>query len=234
MDIDKVFIINLKERTDRRKEILKELNNAKIDNYEFFDAIRPTIEDLNKWNPNYIETIPGWFKRLDKDEQKYRLGQLGCLLSHYNVIKECKKRGYQNVLILEDDTKFMLDSDNLNSNSNTLNFTDKLMGYREQLEKIKNIYGVLYLTGNHRSESLKRISENILNVRYTLTTGSYIISNRGIDYILDNIEGYDREVDIFYAEILQQKLPCFCIYPHIAGQAESYSDIVQMNVNYKL
>ena len=103
MDIDKVFIINLKERIDRRKEMVKELNNAKIDNYEFFDAIRPTIEDLNTWNPNYIETIPGWFKRLDKDEQKYRLGALGCLLSHYNVIKECKKRGYQNVLILEDD-----------------------------------------------------------------------------------------------------------------------------------
>ena len=196
MDIDKVFIISLKERTDRRKEMVKELNNVKIENYEFFDAIRATIDDLNKWNPNYIENIPGWFKRLNKDEQKYRLGALGCLLSHYNVIKECKKRGYQNVLILEDDTKFMLDSDS--SNSNTLNFTDKLMGYREQLEKIKNIYGVLYLTGNHRSESLKRISENILNVRYTLTTGSYIISNRAIDYILDNIEGYDREVDIFY------------------------------------
>lgn len=227
MDIDKVFIINLKERTDRRKEIVKELKKANIDNYEFFDAIRPTIEDINQWNPNYIETIPGWFKRLDKDEQKYRLGALGCLLSHYNVIKECKKRGYQNVLILEDDTKFIFDS-------NTLNFTDKLMSYREQLEKIKNIYGILYLTGNHRSESLKWISENILNVRYTLTTGSYIISNRAIDFILDNIEGYDREVDIFYAEILQQKLPCFCIYPHIAGQAESYSDIVQMNVNYKL
>ena len=234
MDIDKVFIINLKERTDRRKEILKELKKANIDNYEFFDAIRPTIDDLNQWNPKYIENIPGWFKRLDKDEQHYRLGALGCLLSHYNVIKECKKRGYQNVLILEDDTKFMLDSANSNSNSNTLNFTDKLIGYREQLEKIKNIYGILYLTGNHRSESLKRISENILNVRYTLTTGSYIISNRAIDYILDNIEGYDREVDIFYAEILQQKLPCFCIYPHIAGQAESYSDIVQINVNYKL
>ena len=232
MDIDKVFIINLKERTDRRKEIVKELKKANIDNYEFFDAIRPTIDDLNEWNPNYIETIQGWFKRLDKDEQKYRLGQLGCLLSHYNVIKECKKRGYQNVLILEDDTKFMLDSDS--SNSNTLNFTDKLMTYKEQLVKIKKIYGVLYLTGNHRPETLKRISENILNVRYTLTTGSYIISNRAIDFILDNIEGYDREVDIFYAEILQQKLPCFCIYPHIAGQAESYSDIVQMNVNYKL
>ena len=232
MDIDKVFIINLKERIDRRKEMVKELKKANIDNYEFFDAIRPTIEDINQWNPNYIETIPGWFKRLDKDEQKYRLGALGCLLSHYNVIKECKKRGYQNVLILEDDTKFMLDSDS--SNSNTLNFTDKLMTYKEQLVKIKKIYGVLYLTGNHRPETLKRISENILNVRYTLTTGSYIISNRAIDFILDNIEGYDREVDIFYAEILQQKLPCFCIYPHIAGQAESYSDIVQMNVNYKL
>ena len=226
MNVDKVFVINLKERVDRREAMIKELERVHIENYEFFDAIRPTIQELNNWNPFYIKNIPIWFKRLNKDEIKYRIGALGCLLSHLNIIRISKQRGYKNVMILEDDTKFTLGEKS--------SFYDKLTEFDGEINRFVNIYGILYLTGNHAQNSFKPVSPNIINTRYTFTTGSYIISEKGMEYVLSNINKYDREIDVFYAEQLQQKIPCFCIYPHIAGQAESYSDIAQINVNYRL
>lgn len=226
MEIDKVFIINLKERTDRREAIEKELMRVDMKNYEFFDAIRPTTDDLNNWNSLFIKDIPTWFKRLNKDESKYRLGALGCLLSHYKIMQISKERGYKNVMILEDDTKFIL--------GDKSSFYDKLTELHGEINRLVNIYGILYLTGNHAKNSFKLVSPNIINTRYTFTTGSYIISEKGMDYVLSNINNYDREIDVFYAEQLQQKIPCFCIYPHIAGQSESYSDIAQIQVNYNL
>ena len=201
MNVDKVFVINLKERVDRREAMIKELERVHIENYEFFDAIRPTIQELNNWNPFYIKNIPTWFKRLNKDEIKYRIGALGCLLSHLNIIRISKQRGYKNVMILEDDTKFTLGEKS--------SFYDKLTELDGEINRFVNIYGILYLTGNHAQNSFKPVSPNIINTRYTFTTGSYIISEKGMEYVLSNINKYDREIDVFYAERLQQKIPCF-------------------------
>ena len=46
--IDKIYIINLKERTDRWQHCLKQLNKYNITNFTRFDAVKP---DLNKVNP---------------------------------------------------------------------------------------------------------------------------------------------------------------------------------------
>jgi hypothetical protein len=51
--------------------------------------------------------------------------------------------------------------------------------------------------------------------------------------IVDGLDHYDREVDIFYA-YLQSQYPCYCIFPHVARQADSFSDIVQREVHYDL
>lgn len=53
MKIDKVFIINLEHRKDRRDQIIKELKRVGIENYEFFKAIKPTEEMIQIWNPQF-------------------------------------------------------------------------------------------------------------------------------------------------------------------------------------
>ena len=74
-ELDKIFIINLKHRTDRREHILSEMKKQNITNYEFFDAIRPTSEEVNEWDPKFchyaIESVyPPKF-------DNYRIGCLG-------------------------------------------------------------------------------------------------------------------------------------------------------------
>ena len=55
-----------------------------------------------------------------------------------------------------------------------------------------------------------------------------------MQYILNRIPNYSREVDHFYANIIQTDYPCYCLHPHLTKQSEGYSDILQKDVSYKL
>jgi len=77
-----IFVINLPERVDRRREIVAELTRAGVDNsrVEIFPGIRPTE----------AAGFPG-------------IGARGCFLSHLGILKEAKRRNIAPVLVLEDD-----------------------------------------------------------------------------------------------------------------------------------
>jgi GR25 family glycosyltransferase involved in LPS biosynthesis len=216
----------LEHRVDRKKKILSELQRVGLTNYEIFKAIKPTEEMVNEWNPNFLNPIPEWFKRTGGDENKYKIGSLGCMLSHLEIIKICIERKYENVLILEDDTEFQI--------GNGIRFEQVINIMKNQLEHLN--FGLFYLAGNHRAigANLQKKSENVNRVKGTLTTGSYIINKSVMKYILKNIIGYEREIDVFYSTVIQNQFPCYCVHPHITKQGEGYSDIVQKNVSYKL
>jgi len=224
MNIDKIFIINLEHRGDRKKKIISELQRVGLTNYEIFKAIKPTEEMINEWNPNFLNPIPEWFKRTGGDEKKYKIGALGCMLSHLEIIKLCIERKYENVLILEDDTEFQI--------GNGIRFDQVISIMKNQFENLN--FGLFYLAGNHRGAQLQKKSENVNRVKGTLTTGSYIINKSVMKFIVKNMVNYHREIDVFYSTIIQNQFPCYCVHPHITKQGDGYSDIVQKNVSYKL
>lgn len=226
MKIDKVFVINLEHRTDRREQIIEELKRVGIDNYEIFKAIQPTEETMKIWNPNFIIPMHPWFKMKNKngDVTKYRIGALGCMLSHLEIIKKCVENNYENVLILEDDTIFKID--------NGWKF-DTIMSVLDSQIKDLN-FGLLYLTGNHKDAILEKKTDNITQVKGSLTTGSYIINKRVMKCIVDEMIHFPLEIDLFYSRYIHKQYPCYCIMPHLAGQRDGYSDIVQKNVSYRL
>ncbi len=217
MKIDKILIINLEHRTDRKEQIIGELRKQGIleEEYEFFRAIKPSMADVLSWNTDYCGHVRQCVgaNRFDG----YRIGCLGCLRSHVEVCKLALSRGYKNILVLEDDTEFV-------------DTFDKLALYSKQIE---DDYDMLYLSGSHLGEC-KMVSENVKRVVGTHTTGSYCISERVMKYLVDNITSYDKEIDVFYAEEIQSRFNCFCVHPHIVRQRESYSDIQQNVVSYKL
>lgn len=81
---DSVYIINLPERTDRRKEMEAELKkitiNSENEKITFFPAIRPAEK--------------GDFPSI---------GAKGCFLSHLAVLKQARERKVSTVLMIEDD-----------------------------------------------------------------------------------------------------------------------------------
>lgn len=224
MKIDKIFVINLEHRTDRKDAIIKEFQRVGINNYEFFKAIQPNKQMISSWNPNFINPLPSWLATYDGDIIKYKIGALGCMLSHIEIIKNCVKNNYENVLIFEDDTIFNI--------KNGIKFEAVIDTLHSQIKDLN--FGLLYLAGNHRGAKIDTISDNIVKVINTYTTGSYIVNKRAMQCILNRIPNYPREVDHFYANIIQNEFPCYCIRPHITTQASGYSDILQKNVAYKL
>ena len=215
MEIDKIFIINLKHRTDRKREMGEEMEKQNITNYEFFDAIRPTINEVKNWNPQFCYHVkndihPSRFS-------DYQIGCLGCLKSHLEVCRIALERNYKNILILEDDTEIIQDF-------------NKIHEYSSQIE---NNYDMLYFAGSHLGIK-QQVTSNIIKIFGSYTTGSYLIKEEAMRYFINNIVSYSKEVDVFYAQDLQKKFNCYCTQPHVTKQRDGYSDIQQTNVSYKL
>lgn len=87
---DRIYIINLTARTDRRKEMINQLKKIGIspddERLEFYAACRP--ED-----PSQFPTI----------------GAKGCFMSHLGILKDAMKRKLNRVAIFEDDLNFSND-----------------------------------------------------------------------------------------------------------------------------
>ena len=98
----KIYIINLKRHTIRRKRIEAELKSVGFFNYEFIDAVDgtdiPTTESLiedGTLNPIWIGP-----------NGKLTSSIIACALSHQKAYKKMLKDGHESALILEDDAEF--------------------------------------------------------------------------------------------------------------------------------
>jgi glycosyl transferase family 25 len=84
---DQIYVINLVERSDRRAEMLEQLQKIGTDAaskaFQFFPAVRPSDA--------------GDFPSI---------GARGCFMSHFKILEDAQSRGHARILILEDDCNF--------------------------------------------------------------------------------------------------------------------------------
>lgn len=90
---DKIYVINLPRRTDRKANIERRLKNHNITNYIIFPATDGAKSDIY----NYYLTVKGFTDTP---------GAFGVLSSAARVINDAAKNKYQRILILEDDAVF--------------------------------------------------------------------------------------------------------------------------------
>ena len=164
---DKIFYINLLKDSDRNDTLLKNFKLLGITNYERIEGIGfDHIPDRRLWR-NFIKT-----------NEKYVLNQLGCRASHLMAIKLSMLRGYNRVLILEDDVKFLANPNELlTMNNNILNDWDMIYfgGLPEPIFRNQIVEAHAYGVG-------KKVFEDIF----------YMAEDSGM------------EIDNFYAKIIQQ------------------------------
>lgn len=205
---DKIFIINLKERTDRFSRCLREFVREGITNWERFDAIRYDPK-IHGYEDEFNNFLPGHGKT-----QQYLKAAFGCMLSHYMIIKLAKQRGYKSVIILEDDFIFT-------------------NGWRENLNKcmdeLKNQpWLFFYFHVFVYSENAKRIiSDNLIYPIYALGTTGYLVKSEMFDFLIENMLKYGKQIDVFYVEKIQSNNLVFAAKNNIMIQSESWSDIEQ-------
>jgi GR25 family glycosyltransferase involved in LPS biosynthesis len=174
---DKIYIINLKKREDRKNKLIDELINAKIDNYEFIDAI-----DGND------EIIKNDYKKLkeNKNTKIKTSGHYACLLSHIYVIEKAIENNYEQILILEDDIQFVDD------------FLDRL----KEIKLFK--YDLVYLGG--LIPEYKFLMTNWCKHNSIMCTYSYIINKNIYNDVLSIYKSYLTYADVLLKRYIQKNI----------------------------
>lgn len=206
---DRIFVINLKERTDRLERFTNEMTREGITNWERFDAIRydPKVHGYEKEFNNFLVE-----RGRDEKTVKYLKAAFGCMLSHYTVIKIAKERGYKKVAILEDDFLFT-------------------NGWRENLAKcIDELTSLNWLMfyfhmGYYSANARVVISDNLVMPIQGLGTTGYVLKEQLFDPLLEKMLMYGKQIDVFYFQCLQKNPLCLAAKNNIMLQGESYSDI---------
>jgi GR25 family glycosyltransferase involved in LPS biosynthesis len=96
---DRIFIINLKRRPDRKEQMINKLKKAGVTNYEFVEAIDGTSEPCMSLYNAKIKSR----QFIDSS------GAFGILYSVLKVLTFAKMKKFKTIIILEDDAIFHKD-----------------------------------------------------------------------------------------------------------------------------
>jgi len=143
--LNRVFYINLEYRQDRKEEIENELCKYNL------------LDISERFIGFHIPTQ----------------GILGCSLSHLSVLKLAKERGYQHILILEDDFEFVVSNDVFEKNL-TQFFESKLD------------YDICMIAFNllEKSEEIVEVCPAVRRVLNGQTASGYIVNGIYLDTII--------------------------------------------------
>jgi len=199
--VDVIYYINLDHREDRKTELLGELKKKGVPE-------------------NKIVRISAVYKK----EQ----GDLGCSLSHVEIMKQFNESNHKNCIVLEDDFVFMQDLDTVNS-------------FFHRFFESNIPYDVCMLSANVQDTKPTQY-EFLQKVNNAQTTSGFMVSKNYAPILLDNFKEGARLLEKKYADTGKTE-SSFCIdqywkslqpkgnwylfyqYPRMGKQRASFSDI---------
>ncbi len=173
---DKIYIINLERRLDRRKEMVNKLEKMGLTNYEFISAVDGQKHRIK----NAYEKL-----KIDGKTKISNSGHFGCSLSHIKVLKKAKEKGYSQIMVLEDDIEF------------TEDFVNKL----KEIKIPK--FDLLYLGGPVLEYKL--FTESWGKHKEIMGTYGYIVKSDLYDELINIIGKFKYTIDISLIEFVQSK-----------------------------
>jgi GR25 family glycosyltransferase involved in LPS biosynthesis len=182
--VDKIYIINMDKDIKRMKKLNKKMKNIGL-NYTRITGV--VGSDIYK---NY--------------NTKLNPGQLGCLLSHQNVLKDAIKNNYNNILVLEDDVIFHKDFHNIFKKY-----------YKYLIDREKN-FDLLYL-GASQKHDWKNIKINKHYYKTKKLDGFFaIIINKSLfNLIFERANTLEKPIDRILSHYFQEQKKSFCFHPNI-------------------
>lgn len=202
---DNIYCLNLNKRQDRWSKVSEQFNRFSID-VERFEAIDGELisdDEFNIVNPNKISGENASANGIIENKSS-----LACLLSHIEIIKDAREKGYKKILIFEDDV--MLRND-----------------FNTEISKISDLdWKLLYLGCSQFNWSGIKIDKNHYLSKNSLGTFAYAIDSSIYDMVLDILDTKRKSVDNLLSDI-QNKIQgyCYTIYPNIAISDVNDSDI---------
>lgn len=197
-----VVCINLARRKDRWAEFCGESSKHSL-TVTRFDAVDGRTCGIPIGKPAHQNFSP------------ITPGGLGCVLSHYNVIRLAKEKNLDNILILEDDAVF------------ADNFAVLSANY---LSSVPADWDFIYFGGNHMCP-LVPINQLVGKANFTLTTHAVAVRNTVYDRMIGMLGRVGSPIDIYYAS-LQQYVNAYAPMETLCWQRDGFSDILSQYVNY--
>lgn len=183
------------------------------------DRLEQSKKEFSRFglNVDFFAAIDG--KKLESKNNKINSGHMGCCMSHREIYKTMKKEKWNNILILEDDVEF---------------HSDLLVLFKQFYTEVPADWNLLYFGGNHNRVNKNMISDHVHKLVKTYTTHCYMVNSKALPSLLEEFDDdriFQQEVDVHLSNV-QNKIPCYGFYPHLAWQRESFSDIELKNTNY--
>lgn len=176
---DKIFVINLARRSDRKKQMEDFFFKTNIDknDFEFIEAFDGTSELVQS---QYEK------KKKSNNFPIITSGHFACLLSHLKAIELAKSRGYNKIMILEDDVYTM--EQNLIMKLNSICIPE---------------FDLLYLGGIMSKKKHFDLNWAYSGGTYIMGAYAYILSSSLYDVILDGLKNLDEYIDFYYLKNIQ-------------------------------
>lgn len=158
----------------------------------------------------------------------HETGAIGLLESVKSLLKYCIENGHYNVLVLEDDCRFLV--------KNVKGFLNAVV------PQLPEDYHCFYLGLNLISQPTK-YSENLLQIQGAYGTHAIMYSKTGMEVVLNELQNHGNiPYDILLMQRVQGFGKCYCTYPMLADQYPSFSDIDKverdwgkhMNITYAM
>lgn len=208
---DKIYLLNLIKRKDRRDKIIPKLNILNI-NVDVFNAIDSSI----------IEDIFDRYKSSTKQFRFKNKNYFACALSHINIIKNAYDNGYEKILIIEDD---ILIRKTINSD---------IVDYMTQIPTDWDMIHFAYIPlsddmmqWNYNLNSNNFVSKNVFKSNMLCSLMGYAINRNMMTCILNKYQNnFDKELDIFFMlDVMKNNnFNCYGITPQLFIGYNDYSD----------
>jgi hypothetical protein len=138
-------------------------------------------------------------------------------MSEAGVIDIARQRGYEAILILEDDVEFAPE------------FNNK---FNEWIKNVPEDWDMLYLGGNHNwIEDIPQVAPHVIRITNTYATQAFALKDTIYDEIYNSIMSHTEECDILLANV-QKKCSAYCFVPNLAYQKAGYSDVLDKYRDY--
>ena len=198
-----VYIVNLKQDQKRKKNILREIKEQNIKNYELVAAVdgnNLTERELSLFTYKNKKSINPWNTKMSPS-------QIGCALSHIKIYRKFIKSNYDFALVLEDDAYFLKDfKEKLQS------FIIKNLKYKKQillLSELKEFIG----------KPLDKFdSYEVVSVTNASFTHSYLINKKAAESIIKFNYPVKTIADNFLFFNIYCKIKITGLNPFLIGQ----------------
>ena len=208
---DKIYVLNLKKREERLALMQKRLAFTEITNTLLFEATDGSVMD-KVW------------ESFSKENSFFQnASYLACAISHLSIYQHALEKGYNNILVVEDDVK-------IHRETNIL--------FEQFLTQIPS-YDLLYLGFIPLTDDCSMwnynllvdfVGKNVVRAKNLWGLYSYAISQKLMRETLETYKKeFPMELDRFFVTKIQTRGNSYGIIPQLFAADDGYSDNSKRN-----